>query len=98
MPSGGIRSFRESAGEAIRSALREVNPSADSSYLPCERHARKGREDSEVRARRICRVAGRTAGLVSGGQSVRASWAFYVPEADGSMYYRPWWMRKRAQS
>ena len=46
----------ESAGEAIRSALREVNPSADSSYLPDERRACQGRKDDEVRARRIRRI------------------------------------------
>ena len=78
----------EAAGEAIRAALREVNPSADSSYLPTSGAPSKGEKTVKF-------VRGGFGETIEGqpiwypvGQQLRASWAFYVPEADGQMNFR----------
>ena len=77
-----------SAGEAIRAAVREVNRSADSSYLPMSGAPLKGEKTMRfVRGGFGESIEGQPIWFPA-GQQLRPSWAFYVPDASGHMYYR----------
>ena len=86
-PSAAAPSI-ESGKKAIRAAAREVNPAADSSYLPSRTFLAKGEKKLKF-------VRGGFGAAVDGqpvwypvGRELRAAWTFYMPDSGGFMYYR----------
>ena len=86
-PSAAAPSI-ESGAKAIRAAAREVNPAADSSYLPSRTFLAKGEKTLKF-------VRGGFGAAVDGqpvwypvGRELRAAWTFYMPDSGGFMYYR----------
>ena len=86
-PSAAAPSI-ESGTKAIRAAAREVNPAADSSYLPSRTFLAKGEKTLKF-------VRGGFGAAVDGQpvwypvrRELRAAWTFYMPDSGGFMYYR----------
>ncbi len=86
-PSGAAPTL-EAAGESIRVAFREVNPRAESSYLPARTSLAKGEKTMNF-------IRGGFADNVNGqpvwfpvGKGLRAAWAFFVPNEDEAIHFR----------
>lgn len=78
----------EAATAAVRSAIRAVNPSADSSYLPEKTALAKGRKTMKfVRGGFAESIEGQPLWFPAGNE-LRAAWSFFVPDSGGFMHYR----------
>ena len=78
----------ESATGAIRSAIRAVNPSADSSYLPDKTALVKGQKTMKfVRGGFAESIQGQPLWFPAGSE-LRAAWSFFQPDSGGFMHYR----------
>lgn len=78
----------EAAAQAIRAAVREINPAAESSYLPSKTALAKGQKTMKF-------VRGGFADPVDGqpvwypaGKELRPAWAFFLPDSGGFMHHR----------
>ena len=79
----------DSATKALRAAVRAVNPTADTSYLPEAGALPKGQKSMKFVSGRIRRVDRGPTRLVPGRENAsRGGWAFYQPDESGQMYYR----------